>query len=110
MNLITRLYSIPNGKILIDGIDINEIPIDTIRSNICYITQDNFLFSSSIKNNISLFKEDYGEDEITESTKKAIVYDDISEMPKRNKYSYSEKEEEIFQAGKSKELQFLGHF
>lgn len=82
MNLLTRLYSIPNGKILIDGKDINEIPIITLRNNICYITQDNFLFSSSLRDNISLFKEEYEEDEIKESTKKAIVYEDINKMPK----------------------------
>ena len=87
MNILTRLYSIENGKILIDGKDINEIPIDVIRNNICYIAQDNFLFSSTIKNNISLFKDEYKPDEITESTKKAIVYDDILSMPDRNRYS-----------------------
>ena len=81
MNLLTRLYSIPNGKILIDGKDINEIPIEVLRNNICYITQDNFLFSSSLKDNISLFKDEYKKDEIKESTKKAIVYEDIQKMP-----------------------------
>ncbi|MDE5830947.1 MAG: ATP-binding cassette domain-containing protein [Clostridia bacterium] len=84
MNLLARLYSVQDDKILIDGKDINKIPIDVIRNNICYISQDNFLFSSSIKNNISLFKEEYEEDEITESTKKAIVYDDIENMSNRN--------------------------
>lgn len=82
MNLLTRLYTIPSGRILIDGRDINEIPIETLRNNICYITQDNFLFSSTLKDNISLFKEEYKEEEIKESTKKAIVYEDIEKMPK----------------------------
>lgn len=81
MNLITRLYSVPNGKIIIDGKDINEIPIEILRNNICYITQDNFLFSSTLKDNISLFKEEYEDEEIKESTKKAIVYEDIKKMP-----------------------------
>lgn len=81
MNLITRLYSIPNGKIVIDGKDINDIPIEVLRSNICYITQDNFLFSTTLKDNISLFREEYKEDDIKESTKKAIIYEDIEQMP-----------------------------
>ncbi len=81
MNLLTRLYNVPYGKILIDGKDINEIPIEVLRNNICYITQDNFLFSTTLKDNISLFKEEYEDEEITESTKKAIVYDDIQNMP-----------------------------
>lgn len=82
MNLLEKLYSVPNGTILIDGKDINEIPIRMLRNNICYIAQDGFLFSSTLKDNISLFKEEYDEDEIKESTKKAIVYDDIKMMPK----------------------------
>lgn len=83
MNLLIRLYSVQDGKILIDGKDINKIPIEVLRDNICYITQDNFLFSSTLKNNISLFKEDYKEDEINDSTKKAIVYEDIQRMPNK---------------------------
>lgn len=82
MNLLTKLYSVPNEKIIIDGKDINEISVDVLRNNICYISQDNFLFSSTIKNNVSLFKDEYGEEEITDSTKKAMIYDDIEEMPK----------------------------
>lgn len=84
MNLLTKLYNVPDGKIILDGRDINEVPIEVLRNNICYISQDNFLFSSSIKNNISLFKDEYEENEITESTKKAIVYGDIMDMSDRN--------------------------
>lgn len=81
MNLLTKLYSVPNGKIFIDNQDINNIPIETLRNNICYITQENFLFSSSLKDNIALFKDDYDDTDIIESTKKAIVYSDITKMP-----------------------------
>ena len=81
MNLITRLYNVPKGKITIDGKDINDIPIEVLRNNICYITQDNFLFSTTLKDNICLFKDDYEEDDIKESTKKAVIYDDIANMP-----------------------------
>ena len=82
MNLLTRLYAIPRGKILIDGKDINDIPIEVLRNNICYITQDNFLFSSTLKDNISLFKDEYRIEEIKDSTRKAVIYDEISKMPK----------------------------
>lgn len=80
MNLLLKLYEVPNGKIFIDGKDINEISINQIRSNICYITQDNFLFSSTLKNNINLFKDIYKTEEIEASTKKAMIYDDIQDM------------------------------
>lgn len=82
MNLLIRLYSVPRGKIQIDGKDINDIPIEVLRDNICYITQDSFLFSATLKENISLFKEEYRIDEIKDSTKKAVIYDEISKMEK----------------------------
>ena len=80
MNLLLRLYSIPNGMIQIGGKDINEIPIETIRKNICYITQDHFLFSDTIEKNISLFQKNYHEEDVIRSAKKAMIYDEIQEM------------------------------
>ncbi|MBO5479146.1 MAG: ABC transporter ATP-binding protein [Clostridia bacterium] len=80
MNLLLRLYPVPNGKIQIDGKDINDIPLLTLRKHICYITQDNFLFSTSLKENIKLFKEGIEDEQIKESTKNAMIYDDIEKM------------------------------
>lgn len=79
-NLLLRLYSVQDNMIYIGDKDINQIPIETIRKNICYITQDNFLFSNTIENNISLFKQGYSEKEIMKSTKEAMIYDEIQEM------------------------------
>lgn len=80
MNLLLKLYKVPNEKIYIDGKDINEIKTDTIRNNICYITQDNFLFSTTLKENINLFRDIYEEDDILESTKSAMIYEEIEGM------------------------------
>lgn len=80
MNLLLKLYPVQNGKITIGGKDINDIPLSVLRRSICYITQDSFLFSSSLKDNISLFRDDYDDDEIKESTKNAIISDEISKM------------------------------
>lgn len=80
MNLLLKLYDVERGKIFIDGVDINDIPTKKIRDNICYITQDNFLFSATLKENINLFKDNYKDSEIEESTKKAMIYEEISEM------------------------------
>lgn len=91
MNLLTKLYNIPDGKIMIDGKDINDIDIEILRENICYITQDNFLFSSTLKDNISLFKEEYKEEQIKESTKKAVIYEEISQMPEGIKTKIGER-------------------
>lgn len=80
MNLLLKLYPVPNGKITIGGKDINEIPIEILRKSICYITQDNFLFSTTIKENVRLFKEEFEEEEIKESVKNAMIHDDIEKM------------------------------
>ena len=80
MNLLLKLYDVENGKIFIDGQDINDIPTTKIRQNICYITQDSFLFSASLKENINLFRDEYEDEKIEESTKKALIYDDIADM------------------------------
>lgn len=80
MNLLLKLYNVERGRIFIDGVDINDIPTKKIRDNICYITQDNFLFSASLKENINLFKDEYKDSEIEESTKMAMIYEEISEM------------------------------
>lgn len=80
MNLLLRLYHIPDGKIFINNIDINKINLETLRNSISYITQDNFLFSCTIKDNISLFKENFNDYEIEESTKQSMISDDINSM------------------------------
>ena len=61
INLITRLYEIKSGRILIDGKDIKTIPLEILRKNIGVVLQDVFLFSGSIRENITL-----GNDEITD--------------------------------------------
>ncbi len=80
MNLLLKLYPVPNGKISIGGVDINDIPLNVLRKSICYITQDPFLFSSTLKDNISLFREGYEDKEIEESTQRAMIHDDICKM------------------------------
>lgn len=83
MNLLLKLYEVDNNKIYIDGKDINDIPIEEIRNNICYITQDNFLFSTTLKENINLFRDKYKDEDIIKSTKRAMIYDEITSMPNR---------------------------
>lgn len=80
MNLLLRLYTIENGKIFIDRKDIKDIPLKQLRDSIVYITQDNFLFSTTLKENINLFKDIYNDDEIEDSIKKSMIYDEIMNM------------------------------
>lgn len=80
MNLLLRLYKVPNGKIYIGDKDINDIDLVSLRKSICYITQDNFLFSTTIKDNIRLFQEKFNDEEIKKSTEKAMFTEDLNNM------------------------------
>lgn len=80
VNLLLRLYNSPPGQLLIDGIDINEIPLALLRESIGYVPQDNFLFSDTIANNIG-FAGSFSQSEIEESARQAQVYDNIIEFP-----------------------------
>ena len=80
MNLLLRLYPVPNNKIFINNEDLNNIDLATLRSSISYITQDNFLFSTTIKDNISLFRTGFEDSEIEKSTEKSMISDEIDSM------------------------------
>lgn len=81
INLLLRLYDVEDGHILIDGIDINDIPVDILRECIGYVPQDNFLFSTTIKKNIEFFRSIYSDDEIEEAAKASGVYENIVSFP-----------------------------
>lgn len=81
VNLILRLFEVKQGKILIDGHSIDEIPIKVLRKNIGYVPQDVFLFSTTIKENISFGAEGITMDQIEEAAKIAQIYDNIMDFP-----------------------------
>lgn len=62
--ILMRLYPINNGKITIDGYDLNELSIESIRNNITYISQDSFIFKDTIRKNIVLEKDDISDEQI----------------------------------------------
>ena len=79
--LLMRVYDPKMGELLIDGRDIFEYPLKTLRDNIACVPQDNFLFSATIAQNIAFGKENASFDEVVESSKLAGVYDNIIEFP-----------------------------
>lgn len=82
VNLLVRLYNIEPEKIYVDGRDINEIPVPLLRDNIGCVPQDNFLFSTTIANNISFFRDDYTKEEIESAAKASQIYQSIMEFPR----------------------------
>ncbi len=83
VNLLLRLYPVERGRIFLDGVDINEIPLEVLRDNIGCVPQDNFLFSATIKQNIEFFKQAYTEEDVEEAARLSSVYDNIVEFQDR---------------------------
>ena len=80
-HLIPRFYEIDDGRIIIDGTDIRDIRLKSLRANIGLVQQDVFLFTGTIKDNILYGKPSASEEEVTEAAKKARIHDFIMTLP-----------------------------
>ena len=80
-NLLTRFYDVNEGKVLIDGTDIKDIQLKSLRDLMGLVTQDSILFNDTIKGNISLGKPDATDDEIIAALKIANAYEFVKELP-----------------------------
>ena len=78
VDLILRIYNVPDNSLFIDGHDVNTIPIKNLRDFAAYVPQDNFLFSDTIKNNIGFAQDNRDDDEIIRVAKMSDVHDNIS--------------------------------
>lgn len=81
-HLIPRFYEVISGKITIDGIDIKEMTLSSLRKNIGIVTQDVFLFTGTIKENIAYGKLDATDEEIYRAAKYANIHDYIITLEK----------------------------
>ena len=79
--LIPRFYDPVEGRILIDGKDIREVTLESLRKNISPVLQDTFLFNGSISENIGYARPDATQQEIEEAAKAANIHEDILSMP-----------------------------
>ena len=78
VDLLLRVYNVEEGKIFIDGHDIMKLPLATVRENIAYVPQDNFLFSDTVANNIAFSENGEIDNNKVEATAKlADVYKDV---------------------------------
>lgn len=78
VDLILRIYNVPDGTLFIDGRDVNTIPIKNLRDFVAYVPQDNFLFSDTIANNIGFAADKREGDEIIRVAKMSDVHDNIA--------------------------------
>ena len=82
VNLLPRFYDVTGGKVMIDGVDIRELDIDSLRDKIAIVFQDNFLFGGTIRDNILLGKEDASGEEIANAVKCACLDEFINTLDK----------------------------
>ena len=81
VNLLPRFYDIKSGAITIDGKDIKDFTIKSLRQNISMVFQDNFLYSGTVKENIMMGKPDATEEELMSAIKSAHLEETIKELP-----------------------------
>lgn len=79
-NLLARFYEVKDGSIKINGIDIRDYKLKSLRSQIGFVQQDVFMFAGTIRENIAYGRPDATEAEIIEAAKEAEIYDDIMNM------------------------------
>jgi ATP-binding cassette subfamily B protein len=86
INLLARFYDPGEGRILINGHDIRDIPLASLRSRMSIVLQDSFLFSVSIKENIRFGKLEASDREVVDAAKSIGAHDFIMKLP--NDYDY----------------------
>ena len=82
-NLVTRLYDVTSGRILIDGVEIRDYDISNLRSQIGYVPQDVFLFSDTIRANIGFGVNTLPDHKMEQAAKDADVFENIMRFPEK---------------------------
>jgi subfamily B ATP-binding cassette protein MsbA len=83
VNLIPRFYDAMDGRVLVDGVDVREVTLDSLRSQIGIVLQDTFLFNDTVRNNIRYGRLSATDEEIEEAARKAYATEFIDELPDR---------------------------
>jgi len=78
-DLIPRFYDVKNGAVLVDGIDVRDYKMESLRSHMSFVTQETFLFNDTIFNNIAIGKPDATEEEVMEAARIANAHDFIKQ-------------------------------
>lgn len=81
INLLPRFYDVTGGGITIDGVDIRSVTLESLRRNVGVILQEPFLFSASIRDNITYGKPNATQEEVIEAAKAAQIHDFIMSLP-----------------------------
>ena len=102
INLLNRFYEIDSGTIAVDGIDIKDVTIKSLRSEIAVVLQNVFLFADTIMHNIKLDNPDITEEDVIVAAKQIGIHDFISSLP--NGYHYNVKERGVMLSSGQRQL------
>ncbi|CAM4291523.1 ABC transporter ATP-binding protein [Gillisia limnaea] len=102
INLLNRFYEINSGKILVDGMDIRDITLKTLRAEIAVVLQNVFLFADTILNNITLHNPNVTEDDVIRAAKEIGIHEFIVSLP--NGYHYNVKERGVMLSSGQRQL------
>lgn len=80
VDILLRIYNVPDGTVFVDAHDVNDISIESLRSACAYVPQDNFLFSDTIENNIAFAVDDYNAADVERFAALSDVHGNISEF------------------------------
>ncbi len=80
-NLVPRFYDVTHGMLRIDGHDVRELTLNSLRSQIALVSQQTILFNDTVRNNIAYGREDWTEEEIIEAARNAYALEFIRELP-----------------------------
>ena len=81
LSLLSRMYDPDSGSILLDGVDIQTLDRDSVRSNITMVSQMPYIFNMSIRENLALIKSDLTDEEMISVCRTACIHDDIMSFP-----------------------------
>ena len=83
VSLVPRLYDVSAGQVLVDGVDVRKLPLANLRDAIGFVSQESFLFSETLRENISFGVKDSSLDEIAKAAAVAGLAPDIADCPLR---------------------------
>ena len=82
LQVIPRLFTVPRGTVLIDGMDIQDIPLKRLRQSIGFVTQEVIIFSDTIRNNVLFGREGFSGEALVKALKTAAIYEEIMALGK----------------------------
>lgn len=91
VNLIPRFYDPTEGRVLLDGIDVRDVTLESLRQNMAIVLQETFLFSTTIKENIAYGKPEATMEEIISAARAAQIHDFIASLPEKYETAVGER-------------------